>query len=279
MMKCLHVTARHTQSIRSLLEDNLSGACDAQILLEAGAVWLGRIRCHGAETVNAGDTLRVYLRPRQTQRLRLSPEEIVFQDKALLVVRKNPGIPVQGDPASQTHHLSHAVWTHLGSPPNWRPAPITRLDQPVFGLVLFGADAQSEKALFACMRQGLVFKWYRLGLSRRLAPGWRRVELPLAHSGRTIVWDPAGKSACTLFIPGAEHPGGQCCSAFPLTGRRHQIRVHAASVLSPILGDTLYGGPERKEPGIALCCVGLNLTLEGQRYRIRLPREFWQDLE
>lgn len=279
MMKCLHITAKQSCLVRELLAKNLPAGSDADNLLESGAVWMGKTRCQGSEPLQSADTLRVYQRPRQSRALTLEPADVILHDARLLVVCKQPGIPVQGDPASLVNHLSHAVWLYLGAPADWRPAPITRLDQPVHGLVLFGSSAASEKALFALMRQGEIYKWYRTALSGIEVRRLTMVDLPLAHSGRMITVDPAGKRARTLFLPGRKTVEGQLFSAFPLTGRRHQIRVHASHVLGPIMGDTLYGGPVREQPGIALSCVGLNLKLGETRYRIRLPREKWSDLQ
>ncbi len=271
-MKCLHITAKRASVVLDLLKENLPAGYEAESLLTAGAVWLGKGRPAPGRSLDAGETLRVYLRSKQSDAYRIDPEHVIFQDSALLVVYKPPGLPVQGDPASRSHHLSYGVWEYLGSPAAWKPAPITRIDQPVSGLVLFGACPESEKSLFALMRDRGVFKWYRTFLSGSSASGCRLVDLSLSHSGRSIRIDPEGKLARTLFIPGEKRATGQLYSAFPLTGRRHQIRVHAASTLAPIVGDTLYGGPPGKAEGISLCCVGLNLTLAEKRYRIRLPQ-------
>lgn len=272
-MKCLHVTAKSAVNIEELLNVNLPEPYRGASLLEAGAVWLGKRRCLPRQRLEAGDTVRVYLRAAQGTPHAISTDDLLFQDDRVLVVYKKAGLPVQGDPASQQNHLSHGVWLYLGASPHWHPAPITRLDQPVSGLVLFGACPDSEKALFALMREGKVFKWYRTRLSGHPAPGCRLVDLPLVHSGRFIRVDAAGKSAKTLFVPLDSRQDSQDYSAFPLTGRRHQIRVHAARALAPILGDTLYGGPKLTQAGIALCCVGLNFELDHRRYRIRLPSE------
>jgi len=273
-MKCLHITAKKAAIVLDLLRENLPKGQKAEDLLAAGAVWLGKERPGPGQSVKPGETLRVYLRSGQHEAYRIDSGDVVFQDSDLLVVYKPPGLPVQGDPASQRHHLSHGVWVWLGSPASWRPAPITRLDQPVSGLVLFGATPGGEKALFALMRAGRIFKWYGARLQGTFNERCRMVNLPLSHQGRTIKVDETGKPACTLFIAGEKGQGVQSFSAFPLTGRRHQIRVHSAQALGPVIGDTLYGGPRGNEDGISLCCLGLNLTLDGKRYRIRLPKGF-----
>lgn len=273
-MKCLHITAGRSLTVEALLAENLWHPLSAIELLESGAVWLGKTRCVAGQSLEHGDTLRVYLRAGQGSPCSLGPEDVVFRDSSLLVVYKKAGIPVQGDPASTRNHLSYAVWTYLGAPKSWHPAPITRLDQPVNGLVLFGTDSRSEKALFSLMREGKIYKWYRTELQGHHQSACCLVDQPLSHSGRFIRVDPGGKSALTLFIPGRVLPQSRIFSAFPLTGRRHQIRVHAASRLGVVVGDTLYGAAKREAPGIALTCIGLNLTLRGRRYRIRLPERF-----
>lgn len=272
MMRCLHITVKERSNVARLLETHLPDRESSEKLLGAGAVWLGKQRCLPNQMLGSGDTLRVYLRPGQDEPYELSADDLVYRDRHVLVVCKHAGVPVQGDPASRINHLSHAVWTHLGLHPSWRPAPITRLDQPVSGLVLYGANPFGEKALFALMRQGGIHKWYRARLRGRHGETCRMVDLPLSHQGRRIDVDPAGKPSRTLFIPGAQGEDFQEFSAFPFSGRRHQIRVHAARSLAPIVGDLLYGDSANGEKGIALCCIGLNFVLEGKRYRIRLEK-------
>jgi len=71
-----------------------------------------------------------------------------------------------------------------------------------------------------------------------------QVDMPLrvAGSGRVKVDTRKGKEATTLFRPKEYIGGYTLVEAKPVSGRRHQIRVHLAYLNFPICGDSFYGG-------------------------------------
>ena len=97
------------------------------------------------------------------------------------------------------------------------------------------------------MREGQVDKRYRVLLKGRWRGGGRRVEAPLARtrdgSGeRRMRVRASGAPSATAFTPIAQDDRASFMEARLITGRTHQIRVHAATVLDmPVAGDPRYG--------------------------------------
>jgi 23S rRNA (cytosine1962-C5)-methyltransferase len=138
--------------------------------------------------------------------------------------------------------------------PRWASlAIIHRLDKDTSGVLVFGKTPLANRSLTEQFTHRAVKKTYLLLTDR--APKQREfvVQSNLFRAGDRYVSGPHGEPAETKFQVGqrpvaighpCERPPADACAvmAEPLTGRTHQIRVHAAEQGFPILGDTLYGG-------------------------------------
>ncbi len=120
-----------------------------------------------------------------------------------------------------------------------------RLDRETSGVVIFAKNEQTASWLQKAIQQREVRKTYQAILTGVLEADVI-VDAPLgpdAYSNfvarQWIV--PGGRSTQTEFIPLETTPCYTLCRAHPFTGRRHQIRVHAASLGHAIVGDKLYG--------------------------------------
>ena len=127
-------------------------------------------------------------------------------------------------------------------------------------LVLFTFLSKSLSTISLKMHPALLIK---------TEPRKKRIKDNISFKNKAIV-DEEGKPAHSFFI----QKTNETYSVILLTGRRHQIRCHAAHYLSPIQGDTYYGSKIRlHNQKIALTSVGLNFFCQNKRYRVRLMKE------
>ena len=124
-----------------------------------------------------------------------------------------------------------------------RPGIVHRLDVGTSGAMVIAKDDETYHALRARFRVHDVDRQY-LALVRGTTEHDRFVvEAPLERSRALIVVRPVtGRPSETAFEVLERFENAILLQAAPRTGRTHQIRVHAAAVGLPILGDKRYGG-------------------------------------
>lgn len=168
---------------------------------------------------------------------------LCHEDEHLLVVNKPPGWTTHA-PAP---YAGEGVYDWLRHrEPRWAGLAILhRLDKDTSGLLVFGKSPLANRSLTAQFTRREVRKEYRL--ATRAAVRFQRLEVRtgLRRVGERYVVAPAGagaEPAVTRFEVLEAAGDLTWLRAVPVTGRTHQIRVHAAARGFPILGDTLYGG-------------------------------------
>ncbi len=181
-----------------------------------------------------------------------APLPILYQDNALIVVDKPPGLlSVPG----RRYHLQDSVLSRLRYqlPAHNFLQVVHRLDQATSGILVLAKSADAHKALGQQFAQHQVHKTYEAILSRPIPKGAGTIDLPLwgdpAERPRQSVNLEQGKPSMTHFqmLQTGQQPR---VKFLPQTGRTHQLRVHAAhpqGLDSPILGDSLYGQPHQEK--------------------------------
>ncbi|MCS6799398.1 MAG: RluA family pseudouridine synthase [Myxococcota bacterium] len=180
-----------------------------------------------------------------------SEARIVFVDDDLLVVDKPPGLPTtapDGRPCLVgllRARMERGRLLH----------PSSRLDAGVSGLVAFACTRRAIHALLRARRRGQYARRYVAIASRAPRPeqgSWRwAVGIdPRRADRRVAVQDgAAGRAArpaeTRYRLRQSSAAGPAWLELEPVTGRTHQLRVHAAAAGCPLLGDILYGGPRR----------------------------------
>jgi tRNA pseudouridine32 synthase/23S rRNA pseudouridine746 synthase len=167
-------------------------------------------------------------------------ETIVHQDDDLVVVDKPHFLPVM--PAGQyvEETLSVRLVRRLGNPDL---VALHRLDRGTAGLVVFSARPSSRDAYTALFRDRAIAKTYEA-----LAPPMPGRRFPFSHASRIERGEPffrmrdvEGPANATTHIDVIERGADAWRYRLePVTGRKHQLRVHMAALGAPIIGDPMY---------------------------------------
>ncbi|MBQ4168288.1 MAG: RluA family pseudouridine synthase [Bacteroidales bacterium] len=183
---------------------------------------------------------------------------IVFQDQYIIVAEKPSGML-----AAPGRYVSHSMVSALEKLTGAEVFSCHRLDMDTSGLMVFAKTAAVQAALHRQFAAGEVRKRYqaRLQPGRELPAEQGEISIPLSldyydRPRQMADWE-SGKPALTRYRVLRHRRDGSTDIEFePLTGRTHQLRVHAAHALGlgrPIAGDRLYGGdPATPDAPLAL---------------------------
>ncbi|GEM_PF-60827 len=173
------------------------------------------------------------------------PLEIVYEDDYLLLADKPPEfLSVPGK------YIQESVLTRMRRylPKAKGPLLVHRLDMSTSGLLLVAKNEKTHKNLQRQFIERTVKKRYVALLDGEIAQKEGIIDLPLRvdldNRPQQLVCYQHGKPAKTKFEVVAVEDGKTRIHFYPITGRTHQLRVHAAhtdGLNCPIVGDDLYG--------------------------------------
>lgn len=207
---------------------------------------------------------------------------ILHSDEHILVIDKPAGLPVLPDGwEKDAPYLVKMLEEGFGKV--WI---VHRLDKVTSGVMVLARDAETHRALNLQFENREARKVYHAILEGN--PKWeeKTAKHPLranvGHRHRTMVDNKNGKPFETRFRILKQYQTGALVEAMPMTGRTHQVRVHAYALGHPLLGDILYGASETDliaRP--ALHARSLTLELNGMRstFAALYPDDFRMTLE
>lgn len=232
----------------------LDGLC-AQFAAISRGQWLDRI-ARGRVLDGEGVAITLYTPYREGMRIHYyrevvdeTPipfnETVLHVDEHLVVADKPHFLPVTPAGGFVEQTLLRRLIRRLGNP---ELAPLHRIDRLTAGLVLFSANRDSRAAYQALFRERRIDKRYEA-----LAAALPALEFPLSRRSRIAAGDPFFRMREVDGAPNSEtrielvERGSDVWryALHPVTGRKHQLRVHMAALGAPIAGDTLY--PELAE--------------------------------
>lgn len=201
-----------------------------------------------------------------------APMKILHEDEHLLAVHKPAGLPVLPDGwEKDTPYLLKMLENEYGE--LWI---VHRLDKFTSGVMVFARDAETHRALNMQFENHQAEKLYHAIVQGN--PKWdeKIAKYPLranvGHKHRTMVDNKNGKPSETRFKVLKRGLDAALIEAKPMTGRTHQIRVHAYALGHPLLGDLLYGAEETEviaRP--TLHAQSLTVEVYGERFTFKAP--------
>ncbi|RFA24800.1 hypothetical protein CAI21_20235 [Alkalilimnicola ehrlichii] len=174
--------------------------------------------------------------------------DILYQDEHYVAVYKPAGMLVHRTMlASARIVVLQCLRDQLGR----RVYPIHRLDRPTAGVLIFGLSSEAARALVGCFEARTVRKEY-LAVVRGYCEPEGRIDYALSDpetgkDSQPAITDFKRLATVELPIPVARYQTARysLMQAWPLTGRRHQLRKHFAHLRHPIIGDTTHGVGEQ----------------------------------
>lgn len=257
-------------------------------IIRKGEVRINKGRVKPDTRIRAGDVVRIPPVTRKEKPPQVKPGErvqqvieraIVFENDQLLVVNKPSGIAVHGG-SGVDFGLIEVL---RAARPDARFLELVhRLDRDTSGLVMVARKRSALRFLQDQLRQKRIRKRYHALVCGRWPDSVKRVEQPLlryemTNGERRVKVDAAGKESLTMFKTLEVFQGYSLVEASPVTGRTHQIRVHAAWAGHPVAGDDKYMDDASQK---AFRAIGGNrLMLHARALTLTLPGEEPQVLE
>jgi len=208
--------------------------------------------------------------------------KILHQDEHILVVDKPAGLPVLPDGWEQdASYLLKMLEADHGK--LW---VVHRLDKTTSGVIVFARDAETHRALNTQFEKHQAEKTYHAIVEG--TPKWNEkiakhpLRVNVGHRHRTAVDDKNGKPSETRFNVIKRYPTSALVEAKPMTGRTHQIRVHAYALGHPLIGDTLYNAEETSvitRPALHAYSLTIHMNGENRTFKAPYPDDFRMALE
>jgi len=247
-------------------------------LLRKGEVRLDGKRAKAADRIAAGQVLRlspqvIHAKAPQKQKPEAESkhllaskdmgslaDRILYMDKQVIVIDKPPGLATQGG-SGLTKHVDGMLDSLQYEKPS-RPKLVHRLDRDTSGVLLIARTALAASGLSASLALRDTSKVY-WALTRGVpkqkngvvkgalakegghGPHGRDERMAMTEEGE----EGAKFSLTEYAVMATAGTEFSWVAARPITGRTHQIRVHLASLGTPIVGDFKYGGTDSRGKG------------------------------
>ena len=277
-----------------------------QKLLRTGQVRVEGKRVEASHRLEAGQNIRVPPTANETPHDPAAPKiphgaeqlkkYVLFEDDDVIVLNKPAGLAVQGGSGLKENIDDMLeIFTHRK---HGKPKLVHRLDRDTSGVLLIARSTSAAAKLSESFRARSTQKIYwgiTLGVP---SPIRGRIEVPLVKKGERMVaateeelqeeqrrlraakktgkrdtksGDEKIKSATTVYQI-MESAKGQAAfvAMWPITGRTHQLRVHMATLGTPLLGDRLYC--DQDSAALPMDELGQGLHLHARRLIIPHPK-------
>jgi 23S rRNA pseudouridine1911/1915/1917 synthase len=221
-----------------------------QKVIRDGSVTVNGRPAKPSYEVSSGDLIRLcYPEP---VKARLLPEDlpidVIYEDDAIIVINKSPGIVVHPAPGHMSGTLVNALLFHCEelSPHDdeQRTGVVHRLDKDTSGVILFAKKEDAHQYVAWQFEHRKVEKEYAAIVEGEVEFDSDLIDLSIARDLKNplrMTVHEYGRDSVTEYEVIERFRSYTHLVARPKTGRTHQIRVHLAAIGHPVIGDATYG--------------------------------------
>ena len=242
------------QAIPAVSRSRVRRGIDLRLALVDGAPQRASYR------VSAGEQIAIAVPPAAGgPQAEPTPLDVLYEDDAIVVINKPPGMVVHPAKGHWTGTLAGALVHRFdelsGAGGATRPGIVHRLDRDTSGVIVVARNDAAHEALAAQFHDREVAKEYLAIVAGSIDRDADRVAAAIgphpSHREKMAIRDdhPDARPAETFFEVIERFPGFALMRARPKTGRTHQIRLHLQHLRIPVLCDRLYGGRARITAG------------------------------
>ena len=236
---------RNELNIKEVLRKSLSMSSRLITKIKYNHLYLNGSHCSVNSTVQPGDIVCVDFNYNEdNSNIVFNPQiklDILYEDELYIIINKPSNMPVHPSMEHYTYSLSNGVKTYFDSIHlHKKIRPVNRLDKDTSGIVVFAKNEYAQENFKPICKEYIA-------IINGIFSGNGIIDLPIGRKNGSIIERcidyENGDSAITEYevIKNISEYNLSIVKCTLMTGRTHQIRVHLANKLSPILGDTLYG--------------------------------------
>jgi 23S rRNA pseudouridine1911/1915/1917 synthase len=202
------------------------------------------------------------------------PIDVVYEDQDILILNKPKFILVHTDGIHEDTLTNRVQFYRQNHP--YQILPVHRLDFETSGVLIFGKHPLAQAFLSHQFEERLVEKIYIAKVEGIIKDDQGMINQPIArdrhHDKQRI--SQHGKPATSLYKVIKRFDDETLCQIKIIGGRKHQIRVHMASIGHPVIGDSLYGHLKKYNKGLELEFVECTLIhpIDRIKYTYKLKK-------
>ena len=178
------------------------------------------------------------------------PLDILYEDQAVLVLNKPPGLVIHPAAGHASGTLVNALLHHCGGKLARRGGTerlgiVHRLDKDTSGVMVVARSLRAHTSLVDQLQTRTMSRRYRAVATGEIVAGGT-VNAPIGRHPRDrkrMAVVHSGKPAVTHYRVLKRYPGATYLEVALESGRTHQIRVHMAHIGHSLAGDPVYGRP------------------------------------
>lgn len=196
--------------------------------------------------VSPEDHIQVTLPPEQAD---FPPEpgelHIIYEDEAIIALHKPAGIIIHPSATRNTGTLANQLLAYTGGTVH----PVNRLDRDTTGVTVFAKNGYVKSILTESMEKAKIHKTYLAPTFGALPAEQGVIDLPIDRLSADSLWRTIredGQPSRTSYELLSSHGLWNLYAFHPLTGRTHQIRLHAMASGAPLLGEPVYTTEEAR---------------------------------